>query len=379
MDTIEFFSSIPTINSNTNFWMVRAKRGFFFDEFLHSEYIAIGWNLITKSMLSMSLTRTQADALKKRIKDEYGESKPGTALNKCDRFCYEVKAGDIAVIVDNRRVAFATIGEYYEESNPDFTVELEKQIHSQIEKANPNIDKFECPYIKRRKISVIRVLNAEDTVSPYLQSAMARNWHSLSDMNEYADLILSGCFDSFIYKDKLTMTFRVMQRDDINVLDLANFVLDSAKILSNNHPENVTVKTTLHSPGDVILQIAKSALENAVPILICYMAIFGGKAGNYEFNSLISIIKDFVNSKYERQKKELELRKLAAEVDAAEQDVISKKLDNIEHQRALQIALTETHVEPLANSAEKLQIQPSGATIIDISEVLKKHSGEKES
>lgn len=379
MDTIEFFSSIPTINSNTNFWMVRAKRGFFFDEFLRNEYIAIGWNLITKSMLSMSLTRTQADALKKRIKDEYGESKPGTALNKCDRFCYEVKAGDIAVIVDNRRIAFATIGEYYEESNPNLTVELEKQIHNQIEKANPNIDKFECPYIKRRKISVIRVLNAEDAVSPYLQSAMARNWHSLSDLSEYADVILSGCFDSFVYKDKLTMTFRVTQRNDINVLDLANFVLDSAKILSSNHPEKVTVKTTLHSPGDVILQIVKTALENPVPLLICYIAIFGGKAGNYEFNSLISVIKGLVNSKFEKEKQKVELRKLTAEADSAEQDALSKKLENIEKQRQLHLEIVDTSVEPLMQAAEKLEIQPSGATIIDITEILQQHSKENNS
>ena len=55
----------------------------------------------------------------------YDESKPGTSLNKCIRFCYELKAGDIAVIVDNNRVAFAYIGEYYEEQSPALTVELQ--------------------------------------------------------------------------------------------------------------------------------------------------------------------------------------------------------------------------------------------------------------
>ena len=242
MDILEYFSSIPSIDKNTSFWMVRAKRGFFFDEFLREEFIAIGWQLLKKSTLSISLTSSQSKHLKKQIKDVYNESKPGTALNKCERFCYQVKEGDIAVLVDNRRVAFAQIGEYYESADPNLTVELEKEIHKQIEKANPNLDSFACPYIKRRKISVIRVLNAEDTVSPYLQSAMARNWHSLSDLNEYAELILSGCFDTFLYKGRLTMTFRVTQRDDINVLDLASFVLNSAKIVSNNHPEKVTVK-----------------------------------------------------------------------------------------------------------------------------------------
>ncbi len=36
------------------------------------------------------------------------------------------------------------------------------------------------------------MLTADDTISPYLQSAIARNWHSLSDLNEYAELVLSG-------------------------------------------------------------------------------------------------------------------------------------------------------------------------------------------
>ena len=111
MDSFDQLLSIPRISKDTNFWMVRAKRGFFFDEFLRKEYIAIGWNSISKSMISDRLTRSQENTLKASIKEIYGESKPGTALNKCIRFCYELKNGDIAVIVDNNRVAFAYIGE----------------------------------------------------------------------------------------------------------------------------------------------------------------------------------------------------------------------------------------------------------------------------
>ena len=268
MDKMTQILDIPSIKNDTNFWMVRAKRGFFFDEFIRNEFIAIGWNSVTKAMISQNLTRSQSDRLKASIKATYDESKPGTSLNKCIRFCYELKAGDIAVIVDNNRVAFAYIGEYYEEQSPTLTVELEKEVHQQIEKANPNTDTFTCPYIKRRKITLNKVLTADDTISPYLQSAIARNWHSLSDLNEYAELVLSGCFDTVLFKDKLTVTFRVKRKEEINVLDLANFVLCAARLLSDDKPETVQVKTTLHSPGDVILQIWNFAQENAFPLLI---------------------------------------------------------------------------------------------------------------
>ena len=379
MEKIEQILSIPSVGNDTNFWMVRTKRGFFFDEFITNEFIAIGWNSITKAMISQTLTRSQSDRLKASIKEVYGESKPGTALNKCIRFCYELKAGDIAVIVDNNRVAFAYIGEYYEASSPDLTVDLEKEVHSLIEKANPITDAFDCPYIKRRKITLIKVLNANDTISPYLQSAIARNWHSLSDLNEYAELVLSGCFDTFVFRDKLTVTFRVRRKEEINVLDLANFVLPAAQLLSDGKPESVRVKTTLHSPGDIILQIWNFTQDNALPLLMCYLAVFGGKAGDYEFNSLVGIIKDVINHKYNKEKKELELKKLAADVDNAEQDALGKKLDNIEKLRNLRISTVDECTATLAEASQNLEVEPSAATIIDITEVLKSHKEDQPS
>ena len=285
-----------------------------------------------------------------------------------------MKESDIAVIVDNRRIAFARVGEYYESSDPVLTVDYEKEIHQRIEKANPNHDTFICPYIKRRKISIIRVLNVDDAVSPYLQSAIARNWHSLSDLNDYAELVLSGCFDAFLYKDRLTITFRVTQRNGINVLDLSDFVLNAARIISNNHPENVTVKTTLHSPGDIILQIQQSLIDNPLLIGIIFIAIFGGKIGNFESPSLIKMVKNLINSKYEREKRAIELRKLKAEADIAEQEALSKKLENIEKMKELQLSTAKNYMNPLMEAAEKLQVQPSQSTILDITELIQKQA-----
>lgn len=372
---IESILNIPSINDDTNFWMVRAKRGFFFKEFITNGFIAIGWNSITKSMISKTITNKQSKELKSTIKEVYDENRPGTALNKCIRFCYELKEGDIAVIVDNNRIAFAYIGEYYEESSTNFTVDLEKEVHSQIEIANPNIDAFTCPYVKRRKITLIKVLNATETISPYLQSAFARNWHSLSDLNEYSELILSGCFDTFVFKDKLTVTFRVRRKDDINVLDLANFVLPAAKLLSDNTPESVRVKTTLHSPGDVILQIWNFAKDNTFPLLICYVIVFGGKVGNYEFNSIISFIKGAINSKHNKMREELELDKLKADIDLTKQEIIRKKIDNVERMRQLRLDTVDECAEALATASKSLEITPSDETIIDITKILEAQNG----
>lgn len=134
---------------------------------------------------------------------------------------------------------------------------------------------------------------------------------------------------------------------------------------------NASAHSTLHSPGDIILQLWDFAQDNAIPLLTCYLAVFGGKAGNYEFNSLVGIIKDVINHKYNKEKKELELKKLAADVDNAEQDALGKKLDNIEKLRNLRISTVDECAATLAEASQNLEVEPSAATIIDITEVLK--------
>lgn len=362
--------SMPIIDEKISFWMIRAKRGFFFDEFVNEEFIAIGWNSIKKSMISTKMKKPQSDIIKDSISLDYGESKPGTALNKCIRFCYEIKKGDIAVIVDNGRMAFAYIGDYYEESSSIYTVDLEKETHKKIEKANLNTEGFACPYVKRRKIQIIKILGNNDTISPYLQNAIARNWHSLSGLNDYAETVLSGCFDTFVFKEKLTLTFRVKQKNDINIIDLSNFGLCAAKMLSDDNLEKVKVKINLHSPGDIILQILDFTQDNILPLLMCYFAVFGGKFGDYEFNSLIGIVKNIINAKYDSEKKNLELKKLAAETNLIEQQALCIKLDNIEKQRKMKIDALETYSEPLATASKNLDIAPSSATIVDITNII---------
>lgn len=50
---------------------------------------------------------------------------------------------------------------------------------------------------------------------------------------------------------------------------------------------------------------------------------------------------------------------------------LRQKLDNLETMRKLQLSSVDDYAEPLATAAKNLEIQPSSATIIDITEVLK--------
>ena len=101
------------------------------------------------------------------------------------------------------------------------------------------------------------------------------------------------------------------------------------------------------------------------------MAILGGKAGDYEFHSIIGVIKGIINHKYDEDKKKIELRKLSAEADLAEQQALKQKLEKIETMRRLQLSSVDAYAEPLATAAKNLAVQPSSATIIDITKILK--------
>lgn len=372
MDRQENILSLPTIADKTRFWMIRTKNGFFFDEFISKGFIAIGWNLIKSSTINIPLSKDQAELLKQDIKDEYDEKLPGTAINKCIKFCKEIKVGDIAVIVGRDRISFATIGDYYEADDPFLTVEFEKTVHKGIENANLKKDSFQCPYVKRRKISVINSINAHETGSPYLANALAVNRHSLSDMTEHAVTILSTCYDSYLYKDNLYVTFRVEQEKDINAISLANFIANSAIILSNGDTENVAAKTAVHSVGDIILQIKDFTKDSWPALLICYMAIFGGKFKSIEFNSLVSVIKDLSNCKHTKEMQELEKRKASAECAIAEQQAIALRLANMEKAKELQDQRIENCVPLLKEAAEALKIKSNQAVITSIEELMQK-------
>ena len=103
--------------------MIRTKRGFFFDEFIRDGFVAIGWNFITETKIGIKPDSDQINRLKKSVKMLYGEKVPESAVNKCIQLCRELKDGDIVVTVDNGRIAFASVGEYFEDSSSRCSVE----------------------------------------------------------------------------------------------------------------------------------------------------------------------------------------------------------------------------------------------------------------
>lgn len=364
---MEEIFKIPEIKSNTKFWMIRTKRGFFFNEYVREGFIAIGWNLITEKDLKYGLTKVQMDELKRNIEDTYGEKQPSQAVNKCLKFYNEIKNGDIAMIVDRTRIVFAKIGDYYEAEDEELTVANEKEINNKIKKASSK-DIFKCPYKKRRSIEILRVIKETDFVSPYLYKAMVANRHSLSDLSEYADTILSSCFDMYIYDSKLTITFHVKQKEDIDALSLANFVSISAKILSNSKKNNVTVKTAVHSLGDIILQVGDYILnpDNVWNLVFLYVLIFGGEIKDFKLNSIMGFVQSLRDRDYNNRMKELHLEEKELQVELLR----AQREDTKEYKK---VPINENDALQLFDAVKELKIGIDNQKVVELKKYIEQH------
>lgn len=367
---LEKHISIPE-HDDSNFWMIRTYQNKFFDEFVQDQYVAIGWNYITESNIGYT-SEEQAKELKEFIENTYKEKRPQAVLNKCDRFINEIKVGDIAVIMGSHIIAFATLGEYYEDNTVHTT--LEKEIDFFDSESDEN--NVLCPYKKRRKIEVIKILPIEK-VSPYLLTSIQTNHHSLSSLNNSAELILSACFDVFKYDGKFTCTFRVQQEKDIDSYDYSSFVYNISKFYRMIYPnEKIIIKTNVHSAGSIIFQLIDTLVDKYIPLILIYMIIFGGKFKDIQIPSVVSVIESFLDREQNKELKKLDIESKKLDIESKKLDNTNKEYDNelkkVEVEKAkLELEKAKkSQIENISNeiqtASKNLEIKPIDTNIIDI-------------
>ena len=370
--------SIPQINGQQNFWMIRSTDGIFYSEYVEKGFIGIGWNVLTEDVLNQYEEKAYYEELLKSHK--YTDKASGAVLSKCRRFVNEIQCGDIGIIVGKTEVAFALIGKYFELNTEETTPEYELEINSQIEAGKYPGDS--CPYRKRREITVISRTELDHVPLP-IYKCLLSNRHSLSSMSKYADSILSCCYDLCYYENRLILKYHVKQEKDINPVDFSQFVLSVAELVAEDDRQLVG-KYNLNSEGDVVLFLANNGqsavdfLKNyMVPILLASFIMFGGKGFGFEFPSMIDkmkgIVTDFIFRKENRRLKAAEVQKAEAEARGAaaraEQAEIETKLKRLELERERARGRAEVLVDNLARVSVPLQIVPPDSKILNLAEL----------
>lgn len=317
--------SIEVIPETTRFWMIRTKKGYFYNEFVSEKYVALGWNEIL-----LSNYHDDEKELKEHIKNVYGDQRPGLALNKCKNFITQISVGDILVIPNegSRRITFAKAGEYYEEER--CTTESEIDVIYKIDNRELLIDDIECPYKKRRKIEILRTVENVG-INYHLVSAIS-SYHGLCNFDEYASLILDCIYDIYSFRNDISMTVNVTKKDAIRPREITNLMYGLTEYLCAIVDEDCLETTiNLNSPGKV-----KIALKNVANVLNarcwCFLGILvvitGGTIKDAELPGVVKVIQDFKTMNVYVQQQEALLEAQLLENELKNIEVNGQKIDN---------------------------------------------------
>lgn len=308
--------SIPEIPEATNFWMLRSKGGFFFDEFIKDKFVGLGWNYIDQNT---SFSKNNIEYLKEGIQQWYGDKVPMTAINKCNRFINEIKEGDYVVIPSkgSSEIAICKIGIYYEE-NHDVSKEI--LIIRKVENGESEIGVIKCPYKKRRKIEVLLKIPTT-RLGPHLVKAIS-SYHGLSDLNEYAFDMLNCIYDCYVYRNSVMFSVNISKNTPIKAREMSKLMCGITEMFcSIVDEENVNITANINSPGKVVTFLENSynrLAKNKWKIVVLYVAIFGGSAFGFEFNGVAGNVTETIKN----------IRTMDTEVELEREDLEGKRLDN---------------------------------------------------
>lgn len=332
--------NIPTITSNTHFWMIRTKKGYFYNEFLSKGYVALAWNLITKET---SFNESNLEALSDSVLVNYKEIKrAGLVINKCKNFINEIKENDILVIpsAGSKYITFAYAGEYYEEETK--TYEIEREIIHKIENREVLINDVSCPYRKRRKINIITTVHNE-CINYHLYKAIS-SYHGICNLDEYATIILDHLFNCYSFDNDVRLVFHVTKKDPITSAEFSGLLYSTSALLSLTDvpEENISTQASIHSLGDIVFTLKDGyqfLCDHSFGLCLLLLILIGGKGCGFELPGLAKTIlnyKDINNA----------MRKSDAEASIAESEAKIKELECAEKFLQFEQELKNKNMDP---------------------------------
>lgn len=350
---------VPTIDSNVNFWMIRSKGGYFYDEYISNEFMALGWNFIDSST---SLNKDTLEILKQGIKERYGDKRPMLAINKCKRFISELKQGDYVLIpnVGSSEITIALVGEYYEEASLDYIKEITDI--RKIDNGECEIRSIACPYKKRRKIQILLKVSSKRIGYKLLRAIST--YHGLSEMNEYAEDILNCIYNCYEYKNNIMYTINIAKKERIKPRELSKLFWGVTESFCNIIDEEaVSVSVNLNSPGRMTVRLEaayKKLKKGAIPLVAVYLFAFGGSGFGFEFPGLVDHVINAIK----------EMRMMDIEVEKAKEDLKGEQLDNY-------MKILEIMESVKAGEIDIEKVETDLKTIQEMSDVLCFESNEK--
>ena len=349
---------IPEVAEGTRFWMVRTKKGYFYNEFIGKKFVALAWNNITEET---DFFDDSKESLKDLIVLNYPEIKrPSTVINKCNSFINDVNENDILVIPSEKSkfITFAVAGEYYEDKSK--TVGIEKTVIHRIDHKDVEINDVSCPYRKRRHIVPIRTVKSEE-INYSLYRALS-NYHGISNLDNYSRYILSMIYNVYSYQNNVNIIFNVKSEKPIGPRNLSWILYGTTNYLCDIgvNESKISTQVNINSPGPIdfsIIDIFNWFKTNYLPLLGLLMVAGGGNFLTFRFPGISQIIKDILTLSSD-------VKKSKSEAEKSELEVIEKKIELYEKIKSSGINPEDLKksLNVIVSSAEVLNIQPIETT-----------------
>lgn len=257
-------TNILSFASNTNFWVVRAEGGKFYDDFIDNNYIGIRYNKVTIADLNKLKTSSKIiseDTVKELYKQEYdpkGEKKMDRSskqrltqhAKQTYLFTFGMKSGDVVFVPSKHSNYFAIgfiDGDPYDEST--------KKINERKEHAPENGLHFAISdYVKRRKVYWISTI-ARNKLPSFLSWTV--NAHqaimNIKFENEGEKTRLMGMiFPLFEYSNHIYLRIHTGKGNNLNLSDWNTITT------SSHSPEKIDMKANVNSPGDITFAVANT-------------------------------------------------------------------------------------------------------------------------
>lgn len=342
LDTV-FNYDMRVVPEATRFWMIRTNKGYFYNDFIINNYVALGWNIIDKET---DLSEQSLEQLKMSLIQDYDEKIPTAAINKCKNFIYEIKEGDMIIIpsAKTQYVTFALAGEYYEE---DKTYEEEVDIVSRIKDNNLQLTNIVCPYRKRRHITILKTVKSEN-INYHLYRGIT-TYHGISNFDSYSTFILDSIYNLYSFGEIFSLQIGVNTQNPIKARDITNLMYGITEYMcSFIDEEDLTITLNLNSPGRLSLK-AKKAFDhvknNKAIYLFILIAVTGGKGLGFELNGVPHLLKECATLNYAIEKEKIEIEMQKAEALKQEFELEKMKLENLQKKYELANMLKEDKID----------------------------------
>lgn len=259
-------SALPTINADADFWMVRADKGQYYDDFNMNSYVGVAYDEISLQEAS-NLTNEQLMALYRERKpyDPNGKEIPtGTYtswITQLKRFANEITPGDYVLVPSKSSAQFA-LGVVIE--NP---YELTDEQLNDIEEV---AGRQNSPFKKRIRVQFLSKFN-RSTADPALYK-MIYTQTTLCKINKYSSYILRASYDAYTSNNKIYLTFPVRQKEDIEAIPYTEFTYNLITSFNAIEPtQRPVIKNNVQSAG--IVQLILDVAVTAGPFLLALVAL----------------------------------------------------------------------------------------------------------